>query len=77
MMLNCRAIELVCPSITGSDGPTFKPALLTGNPLRDIGMGRRFLRLVPIYFSRSHTSLRKSVLPGFVMLGAGAESMNS
>src|SRR6266446_7738122 len=40
-------------------------------PLGDIGMGRRFLRLVPIYFSRSHTSLRKSVFPGFVMLGAG------
>lgn len=29
------------------------------------------------YFSRSHTSLRKSVLPGLVMLGAGAESIKS
>ena len=30
-----------------------------------------------VYFSRSHTILRKSVLPGNTMLGAGADSMKS
>jgi hypothetical protein len=30
-----------------------------------------------VYFSRSHTSLRKSVVPGANMLGAGAVSMKS
>ena len=45
--------------------------------MRELGVRRLELLTSPAYLSRCHTILRKSVLPGNNMLGAGSDSITS